>query len=264
MKRRFLIFLLLWPLCVMAQSMQIFKLQHRSAGDLLPELQPFVERGGVLTGMNDSLFLRASPRNQDEIRQMLAALDVPQRRLMISVRQEGDDELAARGGAVNGSITVRDGKVGAGGTARVYSSDRSSNNRLSQSVQTLDGGRASIVVGQSFWVPMRQVMVGAGGVIVADTVVQRDIGSGFVARPRLSGGQVTVEISPQQETLEGNAATGSIRSERLATTVSGALGEWLVLGGSAVDEQGQAGGASWGTRSASRQRRLLMKVEALP
>jgi type II secretory pathway component GspD/PulD (secretin) len=146
----------------------------------------------------------------------------------------------------------------------VYSSDRSNNNRLSQSVQTLDGGRASIVVGQSFWVPMRQVMLGAGGLVVTDSVVQRDIGSGFAARPRLNGEQVTVEISPLHETLEGNAATGNIRSERLMTTVSGPLGEWLTLGGSAADEQGQAGGASWGTRSASRQRRLLMKVEALP
>ena len=253
-----------WLLCVLAQSLQVFKLQHRSAGDVLSELQPFVEKGGVLSGMNDSLFLRASARNQDEIRKMLVVLDVPQRRLMISVRQEGDDELQAHGGAVNGRITVRDGKVGAGGTARVYSSDRSGNNRLSQSVQTLDGGRASIVVGQSFWVPMRQVRMGAGGVVVTDSVVQRDIGSGFAARPRLNGEQVTVEINPLHETLEGDAATGSVRSERLMTTVSGPLGEWLVLGGSAADEQGQAGGASWGTRSASRQRRLLMKVEALP
>jgi hypothetical protein len=51
----------------------------------------------------------------------------------------------------------------------------------------------------------------------------------------------------------------------LLTTVSGRLGEWLELGGSAGEQSGNSAGiASIGAQSASRQRRLLLRVEELP
>jgi hypothetical protein len=56
-----------------------------------------------------------------------------------------------------------------------------------------------------------------------------------------------------------------VNVQRLITTVSGRLGEWLELGGSVGEQSGSTGGiASYGTRSASRARRLLLKVEELP
>jgi hypothetical protein len=56
-----------------------------------------------------------------------------------------------------------------------------------------------------------------------------------------------------------------VNVQRLVTTISGRLGEWLELGGSAGEQSGSSGGiASYGTRSASRTRRLLLKVEELP
>ena len=42
---------------------------------VLPTLLPLVEPGGTLTGMNDQLFLRASARNREEIRRVLATID---------------------------------------------------------------------------------------------------------------------------------------------------------------------------------------------
>jgi hypothetical protein len=48
------------------------------------------------------------------------------------------------------------------------------------------------------------------------------------------------------------------------TTLSGRLGDWIELGGSVGDQSGNSAGiASYGTQSASRQRRLLLKVEEL-
>ena len=87
MKRLFLALLLLGNLA-WGQTLEIISLRHRSAEQLLPQIAPFVEPGGALSGMNDKLFLRASGRNQAEIRELVAALDTPPRRLMISVRQE--------------------------------------------------------------------------------------------------------------------------------------------------------------------------------
>ncbi len=263
--RRFLFLLAcvvsLVPALGWAQALEIISLRHRMADELLPQLQPFVERGGALTGMNDKLFLRASARNQQEIRQLVASLDVPLRRLMISVRQEGEDERVARGGSVAGEVTVRNSRVDAGGTARVYSSSRAGSERIAQQVQTVDGRRAAIRVGESIVVPLTQIVTGPAGTVVSQTLVQRDLGTGFHALPRVSGGRVDIEISPLHDTA-GEGPLG-VRSERLVTTLSGPLGEWLVLGGSDVAGSAQAGGQSWGSHTAARQRRLLLKVEEL-
>lgn len=252
--------LLLCSVSVFAQSLEIISLRHRTAEQLIPQLQAFVEPGGALTGMNDKLFLRASARNQTEIRSMLEALDTPLRRLRISLRQDGESSSEAAGGGVNGRVRIDDGKVGASGTARVYSSDRRQRSDINQQVQTIDGGRASIMVGQSFLLPLRQVVQTPAGTIVAETLVQRDVGNGFVAVPRLSGDRVTLEISPVND-IAGQVP-GTVNVQRLVTTVSGRLGEWIELGGSVADESSrEAGVTRYGTRSASRQRRLLLRVD---
>jgi hypothetical protein len=109
---------------------------------------------------------------------------------------------------------------------------------------------------------MRQLVIGPAGAILSETLVQRDLGTGFVAVPRLAGDRVTLEISPRDDTP--GALPGAVDSTRLVTTLSGRLGDWIELGGSVGDQSGNSAGiASYGTQSASRQRRLLLKVEEL-
>jgi hypothetical protein len=73
---------------------------------------------------------------------------------------------------------------------------------------------------------------------------------------------VTITVSPRDDTL--GRAPGTINTQQLLTTVSGRLGEWLELGGSAGEQSGSSGAiGSHGSNSASRQRRLLLKVEEL-
>ncbi|MDP2135167.1 MAG: hypothetical protein Q8J99_16320 [Sulfuritalea sp.] len=245
------------------QGLEIIDLRHRSAEQLLPQLAPFVEPGGALSGINDRLFLRASARNQAEIRDLVAALDTPLRRLMISVRQEGADTGAQSGGGVSARIEVGAGTPVISGRGHLTRSDSRSRRDISQQVQTIDGGRAAIMVGQSMVVPLRQVVLTPAGVVVAESLVQRDLGTGFVAVPRLSGERVTIEISPRDDTA--GPLPGSVNTQRLLTTVSGRLGEWLELGGSMSEQSGSAAGISgYGAGAASRQRRLLLKVEELP
>jgi hypothetical protein len=261
MKRLFIALYFLSSLA-WGQALDVISLRHRSAEQLLPQLAPFVERGGVLTGMNDKLFIRASKRNQDEIRQIVAALDTPQRRLMISVRQEGADSGSDRGAGVGGRVEVGAGGTAISGRGHLYQSDSRTRRDISQQVQTLDGGRAAIMVGQSYFLPMRQLVIGPAGAILSETLVQRDLGTGFVAVPRLAGDRVTLEISPRDDTP--GALPGAVDSTRLVTTLSGRLGDWIELGGSVGDQSGNSAGiASYGTQSASRQRRLLLKVEEL-
>ncbi|MBI5109032.1 MAG: hypothetical protein HZA62_09820 [Rhodocyclales bacterium] len=258
------LFIALYFLSALAwgQGLEIIGLRHRSAEQLLPQLLPFVEPGGALNGMNDKLFIRASARNVAEIRQLIVALDTPQRRLMISVRQEGADSGSDRGAGVTGRVDVGAGGTAISGRGHLYQSDSRSRRDIAQQVQTIDGGRAAIMVGQSYFLPMRQLVLTPAGAVVSETLVQRDLGTGFVAAPRLAGERVTLEISPRDDTA--GAAPGSVNSTRLITTVSGRLGEWMELGGSVGEQRGSTGAiTSYGTQSASRQRRLLLKVEEL-
>ncbi|MDP2810810.1 MAG: hypothetical protein Q8O34_11745 [Rhodocyclaceae bacterium] len=259
---------LLWVLllgCSLAwgQTLEVISLRHRSAETLLPQLAPFVERGGAISGMNDKLFLRASGRNQADIKALVAALDTPLRRLMISVRQDGANADEASGAGVSGRVDVGGAAPAVSGRARLYQSDSRSRRDTLQQVQTIDGGRAAILVGESFLLPLRQVVLTPAGVVVSESFVQRDLGTGFVAVPRLNGDRVTLEISPRDDTP--GPLPGSVNVQRLVTTVSGRLGDWLELGGSVGEQSSSAGAiASYGTRSASNRRRLLLKVEELP
>ncbi|MBK9019184.1 MAG: hypothetical protein IPL72_03960 [Sulfuritalea sp.] len=262
MKRVFLA-LLLWSALAWGQTLEIIDLRHRSAEQLLPQIAPFVEPGGAISGMNDKLFLRASRRNQAEIRDLVAALDTPLRRLMISVRQDGADSGTERGAGVTGRVEVGAGGTAISGRGHLYQSDSRSRRDVSQQVQTIDGGRAAIMVGQSMVLPLRQLILTPLGAVVSESLVQRDLGTGFVAVPRVNGDRVTLEISPRDDTP--GPLPGSVNTQRLITTISGRLGEWLELGGSVGEQSGTTGGITrYGTQSATRSRRLLLKVDELP
>lgn len=103
--KRLLFALLMSCSLAWGQGLEIIDLRHRSAEQLLPQLMPFVEPGGALTGMNGKLFMRASGRNRrDTLQQVL----------------------------------------------------------------TIDGGRAAIMVGQSYFLPLRQLVMTPLGVIVSE------------------------------------------------------------------------------------------------
>lgn len=87
-----------------AGELEVIPLKHRRAEQLLPQLILFVESGGEIAGTGNTLFLRASPKNRAEIHALVDTLDTPPRRLMISVRQEGDDSGEAGGADVSGRV----------------------------------------------------------------------------------------------------------------------------------------------------------------
>lgn len=264
-----------------AQQLEIINLKSRTADQVLPQLRPFIEPGGAISGMNNQIFIRASDANRRQIKELLAALDRPPRRLLISVRQDADSTASARGGEVSGSVGSDRVRIesrrtivgGAGVTVRsgddvlrgqVYDSRSAGSERVSQQVQVVEGGRAYINVGTSVPVPLRQVVLTPGGAIVSDTVVYRDLGTGFTAEPQLSGDLVTLTISPTHDT-PGSAGPGSANVQRLTTTVSARLGEWMQIGGSVQEESSDRDGAlRYSTRRGGSGRTVQLKVEELP
>ena len=275
------VFLLLAGAAQAQQQLEIINLKSRTADQVLPQLRPFIEPGGALSGMNNQIFIRASDANRRQIKELLAALDRPPRRLLISVRQDADSTATARGGEVSGSVGSDRVRIesrrtivgGAGVTVRsgddvlrgqVYDSRSAGSERVSQQVQVVEGGRAYINVGTSVPVPLRQVVLTPGGAIVSDTVVYRDLGTGFTAEPQLSGDLVTLTISPTHDT-PGSAGPGSANVQRLTTTVSARLGEWMQIGGSVQEESSDRDGAlRYSTRRGGTGRSVQLRVEELP
>jgi hypothetical protein len=218
-------------------ALEIIPLRHRTVGQVLPALRPLLEPGGTLGGDRGQLFVRASPANVAELKQALAAIDRPLRRLQISVRFEDRGQAIGRDIATDARVSNRGARV------EVRGRDHQSNavERVDQRIQVLEGARALIMTGQSTPLP--------GAVW--------DTGSGFEAVPRVSGDSVLVDIAPQKESLE--------RQQRLATTLSARLGEWFEVGGAVSSAARDERGIASGSRSRSSEtRRVWLKVEELP
>jgi len=213
-------------------SLEIIPLRHRTLDQVLPVLRPLLEPGGVLTGQSNQLIVRASPRNLEEIRAALAAIDTPPRRLLISVRFDYAAQYGERGIEARG--TLRPGRSRA--ELRVEDARAEDEEHVDQRVQVLEGGRALIASGESR-------PLGAG------TLGAQDLITGFAVVPRVAGGNVILEIEPQRE-VPGDLP-GSARSQRVSSRVSARLGEWVELGGA----------VSAGARDG--RRRVWVKIEEI-
>jgi len=280
MKRFVSLILLLLLGCAGALAeTEVIPLQNRPAEEIVAALGPHLEQGGSISSFGNQLIITASPANLARIKAILAAIDRPSRQLLITVRQEGEEEAENRGASVSGRIGTDKAKVilpptssGPGVSVqaesgdsvlrgRVWSTREVRDDRTSQQVRVLEGGTALIHMGVSIPMALRQAVVGPGGAVVSDSVVFWDLGTGFLARPTLAGDTVTLEIRPQQERLMPGRG-GMAQVQRIHTTVSGRLGEWIPLGGGNIARGGEHGGyVTHSTQDLRRSGRILLKVD---
>lgn len=259
-------------------TVEVIPLQHRAAEEVIPQLQPFLEPGGVLTGMRGNLILRASPANRAQIKQALAALDVAPRQLTITVRQSLDRTRAQQSFGVHGrvdtdSVDITVPPSGRGGAqVDIESSntrlgarlgDRSLNqvSRVSQHVRVTDGGRAIIQASVELPLTLREIVDGPYGRIVRESVVFYSTGSGFYVAPQVVGDRVTLEIHPVQQSFDA-ASSRQVVGQELRTTLSGRLGEWITIGGGDTQEQqNHRRLLGTGQRSTRESRQVWLKVD---
>lgn len=254
-------------------DLEIIPLRHRTVDQVLPVLRPLLEPGGVLSGQNNQLIVRTSARNLEEIRRVLAHIDTPQRRLMISVRfdskaQARDRSIDARGTVRAGNATITNQRLPANRSSvsiNARANQATGSERVDQRIQVLDGGHAFISTGESR--PIRQGIVTvtpSGRTITQGTEIQ-SAQTGFDVVPRVSGTQVFLDIAPQRETFADSGARGrasTVHSQRAATTLSARLGEWFEIGGVAQTASGSTGGiGSSREASASSGRRIWVRVD---
>jgi len=256
----------------LAQQMQVIDLQYRRADDLIPILQPLLEPGDAITGLDDKLFVRADPATMERVFQVLEAIDQPPRQLVITVGQDSAADVSNAG--VRGTATLSSGDVSVGvnrppGTddsARVVAVDRGrqASMRNLSSVRALDGTEAYIAVGQQVPVTSTQVTPGWGGPVVTQSTSFRDVSTGFYATARVNGDMVTLSISPRQQSYDP-ARGGTIHTAGADSTINARLGEWVELGAVRESGSGADGGLLvWGRRTAQSQYTTWIKVEAAP
>lgn len=259
---------------------EIIELRYRMPEELLPVLRPLVEPQGTIGAAQNKLVVRATPSAMRELRQLVAQLDTAPQQLLVTVRQDGSRDIHTRGAGVAGKGRFGDvivdvppetdptlpgvGVAGSSGGVVVRGGTRESrsSNNADQQLRVMEGHEAVIYVGQS--VPYSTKSTGPGG-FVSETVQLRDVLTGFVVRPRVQGDRVTLDVSPQQESLNTGSGGGAISISRLSTSVSGRLGEWIDLGAVTQQESFENRGTfSRSTTSGENRRQVLVKVEAVP
>ncbi|MBX6392986.1 MAG: hypothetical protein IRY96_05900 [Burkholderiales bacterium] len=263
--------LLLVAALARADEVETVQLRHRTAAQLIPVLQPMLEPGGALSGIQSTLIIRSSRDNIEDLKRIIATLDTAPRRLLISVRQDASFSGTRSDIGVSGTFggDVRVGVNEAprretGASVRVLDSVRAGDERNVSQVQAVEGSPAYIAVGQSIPVPVEQVRHTPYGREVVRSVEYRDVNTGFYVVPHLSGEHVVLEIEPQRE-RPGAYGPGSTDVQRIATTVSARLGEWIELGGFA-DRSVHESNRILSSRSSGARggRSVWVKVEALP
>jgi hypothetical protein len=267
-------------------TVEVVPLKYRKSEQVIPVLQPLLGVNSSISGFQNQLVIRATPAELAQIRRVLADIDTAPKRLLITVRQDADLDRNRREAELSGSIgndntriTIPGSGSREGGNVvfrdgddrlrgRVVDSQRSSSSSTQQSIQVLEGSSAFIRMGESRPVRSRQVVRTVVNGQIVDRVVEgtdyRDASTGFSVVPRIQGNIVTLDIDPQREVFE-EGRRGTVNVQRVVTTVSGRLGEWMDLGGvneSRSDNQSVLLGRS--STSSSERRGVQVKVEELP
>jgi len=251
---------------------EVIELKARTLDEVLPVVRPLVDGDAAVTGMGNKLIIKASPAQVEAVRKVLAELDRPPKRLLISVGSQGEDSASASGYAGSADIKIGQGQIGINSPGRpvgdsrasiaLHDTDIRSSRSAGQKVQALEGRPAYISGGSQVPVPVRRDYSVNGVPYRSEVTGLRDVSSGFYVVPHLSGEYVTLEILQHDDRIAG--AGGRIDTRHVATTVRARLGEWVELGGIDTSGAGSRTGLGYGARNqelATQQIRL--KVECL-
>jgi len=262
-----LLLCVLVPTVHAADVVHIYKVQHRTAEELLPLVQTAMAGGGSVgadAGSN-TLVLAGSSEGVAAALALLSRLDRPPRSVVLRYESRRLAELEAQGihvdwgasaGAVRvGSLAFPGGANGVGVQATGSAGTRESDG--GGEVRLLEGQRASILTGEAIPVTARRVPAPGRGATVQESTTFVAAESGFDARARILGdGRIELELRALDSALRPGPRVA--HSTSLNTLVV-EPGKTVVLGG--LFQDGDARSASLFAASGSSQRsdeRLLL------
>lgn len=256
-----------------AMHLETFKLRNRPAVDLMPLLKPFLNPEGAISGQGYKLFIKSTGANLDQIRQIIAELDVALKRLRISIStdtrsfdEQEKQQLQTPSGAEQNSDSPNVQKIIISKgpqhklTTRVYSTAQRNRQPAAQQVQLLEGQWASINSGYA--IPIADRQRNADGT-VTETIRYRKLGYGFKVRAHVNGNKVYLTLRPKHEELSSQGG-GAIRTQNISTSLTVNLGQWTEIGGMQQLQKKAAKGNYYRTRRQQEsEQRMFIKVELL-
>lgn len=222
---------------------EVLNLSNRTSADLLPVAQNFIGKDGTVSAYGNQLIVNAAPDKVQGLRTLLAQLDTPAKRLLITVdtnennqQDTGDSQTRI----ISYGTVSRDGGI--------------------QQIQASEGVPALIQVGQS--VPLTTISQDSYGRLQNQTQY-RNVTQGFYVTASVTGDTVHLAISTNRDRMS-QERPDVVNVQSTDTTISGRLGEWIPLAG--INRQTQADKTS-ATRTYSTQGRddltLRVKVDTL-
>jgi hypothetical protein len=230
---------------------EIVPLNYHTSSDILPVAQDFIGKDGQVSAYGNQLIVNADQRKIDELKALLSQLDTAPKRLLITVDTNENNFQGDQGYSVNGAKP---------GQTRIISHSTASREGGIQQIQATDGMPALIQVGQS--VPLTSTQVDSYGDLRSQTEY-RNVTQGFYVTANVTGEIVHLSISTNRDRLS-QERPDVVNVQSTDTTVTGRLGEWILLAGvnrqTQADKQGMA--RSYGTQGRD-DMTLRVKVDTL-
>lgn len=206
-------------------------------------VEPVMPDSVGLSATGFRLIARGTPAQLEELETLIRDLDAAAPDIVIETRRTADRLDQERDIGAQGSIGKDEQRL----QARVYSSQDAAESDRIQRARGQAGRPVYINRGVELPVRDRSVSIGEERTGVTERTHYRSYRRGFYATAIVNGDRVRVEISTADDQAGGR---GAAERRRLVTTVTGTLGEWLLLGG--VEESGreQHGSITRSTQSA--------------
>ncbi|XZG69452.1 hypothetical protein ACTSKR_12425 [Chitinibacteraceae bacterium HSL-7] len=240
---------------VWADRTDVVTLQHRLANEMVPLLQDAFPQSRISALRQQLVVTSPDDAAFDALLGVVHRLDTPQQMLRIDVEQHRGYRRSGAGISVD---RIEIGPDGSAANVRLFGQSGSGSTQTAQSVRVMDGGRASITLGQARFYP------DIGFVYRPGYRIERygqwvTTGTGFWAEPHVIGNDVQLRLYPQDSRFSPD---GAIDYSGTYSEVRGQLGEWLPVGAS--QRQSQAGATGMTTGSTQAQDSYTVWVRIVP
>jgi len=230
---------------------EIVPLNYHTSSDILPVAQDFIGKDGQVSAYGNQLIVNADQRKIDELKALLSQLDTAPKRLLITVDTNENNVQGDQGYSVNGAKPSQ---------TRIISRNTASREGGIQQIQATDGMPALIQVGQS--VPLTSTQVDSYGDLRSQTEY-RNVTQGFYVTANVTGEIVHLSISTNRDRMS-QERPDVVNVQSTDTTVTGRLGEWILLAGVNGQTQADKQGLSRSHATQSRNDMTLrVKVDTL-
>ncbi len=250
--------------CIANESvMQVVPVNNRPASELQSLISPLLESSERIIASHSSLIIKATPSRQKELINLIEQLDTRLSNLSITVIQSKTKTAQALNSSAKIKLNFPANKpsnISVKARGRFASTEGLNNSESRQKIQTLDGKPAYIKTGKIY--PVENISIYQSGYsypVISSNTQLIEASTGFLVTPRLSGNQVTIEVTPWSDKMNNN---GLINSQSGHSTIRVNLGQWVEIGG--IDEHSQLSTnrtLSHAYSTVNKNMRILIKVE---